>query len=295
MTSPTPAAVGIIGVGALGTVFAERLVAAGHAVLGYRRGDLAPFAAVGGTPAASARAVAEGAEHVILLLPTEAALMAVMADIAPSLRAGQVLACLASHPARVKQAAAAIAAEAGAAFLDGEVSGTPAMIRNGLGVVMIAGDPAAADRMAPVLDAFAGRTTRLATFGDAYLTKLVVNYLVGVHTVAAAEALMLAERLGLDPVRTVDAAVPSAGGSKMLEVRGPMMAAHDYPPGSIRGFLGYYDMLRAALADGGGEGTGPLFELTEGLYRRAADGGLGTLDIAAIHESLRGMPAPDAP
>jgi 3-hydroxyisobutyrate dehydrogenase-like beta-hydroxyacid dehydrogenase len=287
MSADTMMSVGIIGVGALGMGITERLVAAGHDVHGFRRGSLDEFTAIGGHAAATAAAVVASVGPIILLVPDETGLLAVMEEIAPSLHRGQILLCFASHPVAVKQAAAAIAATVGATLLDGEISGTPIMVREGRGVVLIAGEAEAIDALTSVLDAIAARTTRLNAFGDAYRMKLVANYLVGVHTLAAAEALVLAERLGLDLPLTVKALVPSAAGSKMLEVRGPMMAAHSYPSGHIRGFLGYHDMLRTALTERG-EAAGPLLELTERLYLQAIEDGYGDSDIGAVHESLAG-------
>ena len=115
--------------------------------------------------------------------------------------------------------------------------------------------------------------------------KLVTNYLVGWHTLAAAEALVMAGRLGLDPLAVVDAVAPSAGGSTMLAVRGRMMAERDYQPGSMAVFMSFFALLRDALGERGAE-DGGLLRCVEGRYRQAVEEGDGGRDIAAIYESL---------
>ena len=277
--------VGIIGVGALGLAVTQRLIAAGYTVNGYRRGSLAAFAAAGGTPMLSLRATAAAADPLMLLLPNDAALTEVMTDIAAALRPDQIILCLGTHRIPVKQDAADIARTAGAHLLDGEVSGTPAMLSAGQASVMIAGDSQMIDRSRLVLDAFARVTIDVGAFGNAAKMKLVTNYLVGVHTLAAAEALSMGQRLGLDPHLMVQTITPSAGGSTMLSVRGRMMADREYEGGDMTGFMRFFELLRESLSDAGGAGN-PLLDLTERLYRQAIAAGHGDSDIAAICKSL---------
>lgn len=281
-------AVGIIGVGAIGHAIAQRLLAGGRNVVGFRRNDLGGFVELGGIWAPNAASVADSASTIVLTLPTDAALVAVMAEIAPRLRDHVVL-CLGTHTVAVKEAAASAALRAGAVFLDGEISGTPAMLIAGNATVMICGDVGTGQKAqaAEVLKQFAGGTVWLATFGDASRMKLITNFLVGVHTVAAAEALVMASKLGLDLQSAVDAIGCSAGASTMLAVRGPMMAQRKFASGKIESFLRFYDLLRNTLAEQG-TSTGPLFALSELLYRQAIIDGRGGHDISVVIETLQG-------
>ena len=275
--------VGIVGVGAMGLAITERLIAAGMTVAGFRRGDLSGFRAIGGEPMCDASAVAAVAEPMILLLPNDDALLDVTAACA--WRPGQIVLCLSTHPVSVKLAAAEIARDRGALLLDGEISGTPAMLRAGQATVMVAGSSEQVSQIRPVLDAFSGAVTVLASFGEPAALKLVTNFLVGVHTAAAAEALQVAKRLGLDAATTIAAITPSAGGSRMLAVRGPMMVEGEFGTGDIRGFLKRFALLREALRERD-QRAGPMLEFTERLYRRAIDDGVGHLDIAAVYDSI---------
>ena len=278
-------AVGIIGVGALGLVVAERLLAAQFRVEGYRRGSLTDFTALGGVAAPSASAVARLGNPLILLLPNDAALEQVIADITPVLHPRQIVLCLGTHRISAKRAAAEAANAVGSILLDGEISGTPAMLRAGQGSVMIAGDIDAVERVRPVLEAFARHTIHAGEFGDAARMKLVTNFLVGVHTLAAAEALLLAQRLGLEPRLVVATLEASAASSTMLSVRGRMMAERNIKGAGMKGFIRFFELLNESLSDAG-ETSGPLLDFTEDLYRRAAASGHGDSDIAAIYEYL---------
>ena len=277
--------VGIVGVGALGLAVAERLLSAGFSITGFRRSSLAALFDIGGRPASSAADVVTTSDIVILLLPSDAALDDVMIEICPALRAKQIVLCLGTHEIGAKRAAFERAREVGAIVIDGEVSGTPAMLRNGQASVMVAGDRDAIEAVRPVLAAFAKATNDLGAFGNASKMKLVTNYLVGVHTLAAAEALLLADHLDLDLPTVVETIAGSAGGSVMMAVRGRSMVARAFEGGPMSGFLRFFDLLREALPEMTA-GDAPILDLTEALYRRAIDDGCGDKDIAAISDSI---------
>lgn len=277
--------VGILGVGAMGTGIAARLVENGYRVMGFRRSSMDEFANIGGEPMPDAASVVAGADIVLLLLPTDDALLQVMSSIGPALKADQILACLSVNKAQIKHQAAAMAADKGAVILDGAISGTPAMLKAGQASVMIAGDPDAIASAVPVMNGFANSVSRLPSFGDANNIKLLTNSLVGLHTLAAAETLLMARRMGLDSEQVVEAISASAGGSMMMRVRGMMMANGQIPPGDMRGFMQFYEMLRDALPDDAATAR-PLTILTEQTFRQCIEQGQGMADIAGIYDFL---------
>ncbi len=285
-TTPATQTIGLIGLGDLGLAVAERLIKAGHPVAGFRRGNLDAFASMGGLPQVSAAATAACAHSLILLLPTDEALAEVMQAVAPALRRDQIVVCLGTHRAPAKAAAAQVAANAGATLLDGEVSGTPVMMKIGKASVMLAGEADAATQILPMVNAFASATSYVGAFGNATKMKLVTNYLVGVHTFAAAEALRMADSLGLELQSTVETLKTSAGSSTMLAIRGPMMAARQFAPSHMPAFIRYFDLLRDALG-GIAQGERPLLDLTESVFRQAVAQGHGDRDIAGIFETLQ--------
>jgi NAD-binding of NADP-dependent 3-hydroxyisobutyrate dehydrogenase/NAD binding domain of 6-phosphogluconate dehydrogenase len=114
------------------------------------------------------------------------------------------------------------------------VSGTGTQARDKDLVAYLSGDEAAKARALPVLAAMTREIYDVGDFGNGTKLKLVANLLVAVHNVAGAEALVLAERAGLDLATVLAAVGDGAGTWRMFEVRGPAMAAQDYagPGGS---------------------------------------------------------------
>ena len=77
---------------------------------------------------------------------------------------------------------------------------------------------------------FAKQSADLGAFGNGSKMKFIANHLVAIHNVASAEAMVLAERAGLDPKMVVDMVSPGAGGSRMFQMRAPMMVERVYEP-----------------------------------------------------------------
>jgi 3-hydroxyisobutyrate dehydrogenase-like beta-hydroxyacid dehydrogenase len=117
--------------------------------------------------------------------------------------------------------------------------------------------------------------------------KFVANHLVAINNVAAAEAMLLAERAGLDPKLVVDMVGPGAGGSRMFQLRAPMMVERTYEPATMKVSTWKKDMaIIAEFADDVGCDT-PLFTLTQPVYTEAMAMGLGDQDTASVFEVLK--------
>ena len=127
----------------------------------------------------------------------------------------------------------------------------------------------------------------LGEFGNGTRLKLVANLLVAVHNLSTAEALLLADRAGLDLDDVLPALVDGAGSSRMLKVRGPLMLRGDYEPATARVEMFRKD-LRAIreLADDLATPT-PLLSVTSTLYDAAAGQGRADQDTASIYATLR--------
>ncbi|HEX4422014.1 MAG TPA: NAD(P)-binding domain-containing protein [Kofleriaceae bacterium] len=285
--------VGVIGLGRTGLPVAANLVARGHQVIGFRRRAAGELAQIGGTLAAGPREVAERATTILLVLPSVAALDDVMTQILPVLGAGHVVVALGSHPIADKQRHREHCAARGAVLLDGEISGTPAMTAARRAVVLIAGDPVAAEPVVALCRDASDHAHYVGAFGAATRLKLVANHLVAVHTAAAAEAMLLVERSGIDPALAIAVLGAGAGGSTMWSARAPSMAARQFvdpAPGPV-GMLAHY---LAPIEDLAGPTSLPLFAAAAGLYRAALAQGRGDHDIACVIELLdtrKGQPS----
>ena len=84
--------------------------------------------------------------------------------------------------------------------------------------------------MVPILEAFARAHYYVGAFGAGSAMKVVANLLVAIHNVAAAEALVLAMKAGLDPALALRVVGDGAGSSRVLQLRGPMMVKGEYVP-----------------------------------------------------------------
>jgi L-threonate 2-dehydrogenase len=291
-------AVGVIGLGGMGSAAAAALLGAGYRVVGF---DLDPvrqarFAADGGEPGGSPAAVVAEASVVLSLLPSAAALSSVCDNIlaAPSrpASAGAVLAELSTFGRATKEDARDRLAHHGIAVLDCALSGTASQAARGDVVVYASGDRTAFARCVGVFDAVGRSVHYLGPFGAGVATKLVANHLVAVHIAAAAEARLMARRAGLDPDTTLAALIDGAATSRMLEVRGPLMTSGSYMPAAMRMELFLKDLgLIEAFADEVGAPL-PLLGVVAAGFRDAVAGGMGSLDTAALFAWLEG-PRPD--
>ena len=281
--------VGIIGLGIMGGAIARNLVDRGWRVVGFdtdaaRRAELAQANV---TIAGDASQVARDAPIVMTSLPTPAAVVDVAHEIANSGQSPRIVVELSTLSIADKLRFEAILKKAGHIALDCPLSGTGAQAKVRDLVVYASGDGHAIARCAGLFSDFAKQSADLGTFGNGSRMKFVANLLVAIHNVAAAEAMILAERAGLDPKMVVDMVGPGAGGSRMFQMRAPMMVEGVYEPATMKVSTWKKDMaIIAEFADDVGCAT-PLFTLTQPVYTEAMAMGLGDQDTAAVFEVLK--------
>jgi len=206
--------VGFVGIGNMGWPMAARLVAAGFAV---QVADGQPARAdafaqqVGGTAADGLPALAGASELLITMLPTSAAVGAVLDDVLPHLRPGAILLDMTSgEPAATRQLAARIA-KAGGAMVDAPVSGGVARARTGQLAIMAGGDIASIERARPALEAMGSSLLRTGGVGTAHAMKALNNLASAGSFLIGIEALLIGSRFGLDPGLMVDVLNASTG------------------------------------------------------------------------------------
>ncbi len=281
--------IGIVGLGIMGQAYARNLRAAGFEVVGFdvSTSACAQLHDLGGRVAADARAVAEGVDHVLTVLASGTVLESVIAELAPALRPGMIVAEMGTLPIDAKERARDVVAGQGASMLDCPVSGTGAQAAAADLVVFASGDAADVATLRPAFDAIARDVRHVGDFGAGMKLKYVANLLVSVHNLAAAEALLLAERSGLDLQTTFDAITAGAGTSRMLEVRGPMMIADTYEPATMKMDVYMKDVMLILEHAREAQCPVPLMAASLPYYSAGLAQGRGGQDTAALFAILR--------
>lgn len=279
--------VGIIGLGTMGGALAHHLLLRGVRVVGT---DPVPamqqrLADEGGDVVGSPAEVVAACSTVLTCLPSVAVLDAVVSGpngLVEGARPGAIVVELGTFPIADKLRQRDLLATAGMTLLDGAMSGTGAQAWAGDLVILLSGDPEACRRVVPVVEACSRVHHVLDAFGDASRMKYLANLLVTIHNVAAAEALTLATKAGIDPELALEVLTSGAGTSRMLEVRGRAMASGDYSQAGIAAatFLKDVDIIAAFARSV--ECPVPLFAVARELHIAAVAGGHGADDTAAV-------------
>jgi 3-hydroxyisobutyrate dehydrogenase-like beta-hydroxyacid dehydrogenase len=287
--------VGFIGLGRMGMPMALNLLASGYAVKGFSLGDMSRFAEAGGTACESPREAVIGQEFVVQCLPGSAETLeqvlagsdGLLAGLAP----GAVLIETSTHPLSAKQRAAALLQRQGATMLECEITGVPSMVAERRCVFFISGGTRDAfERCLPVFDAMTSTAKLyLGELGTATKMKLVNNLLTCVHVAAAAEALALGLKAGLDPEAMLALFGAGAGSSVMFTQRGPLMIARkfDQSEGTFHS-LGKLPPAIQSLAEDVKAAT-PMLDRAAALFESALREGRGEQDVAAMIELIESL------
>jgi L-threonate 2-dehydrogenase len=281
--------VGIIGLGIMGGAIARNLIERGWRVIGFdvnpeRNTELAQAKVL---IAGDVAQVTRDAPVIMTSLPTPAAVEKVAREIAVSGQSRRIVIELSTLSLADKLAFEATLRKADHIALDCPLSGTGAQARIRDLVVYASGDSQAIERCMGLFSDFAKQSADLGKYGNGSRMKFVANHLVAINNVATAEALLLAERAGLDPKLVVEMVGPGAGGSRMFQMRAPMMAQGVYEPATMKVSTWKKDMaIIAEFADDVGCST-PLFTLTQPVYSEAMAMGLGDQDTASVFEVLK--------
>ncbi|GAA1060864.1 NAD(P)-dependent oxidoreductase [Agromyces bracchium] len=290
-TATRTGTVAVLGLGAMGLPMATRLTT-GLAVHGF---DIAPArlelaAEAGVAPFGSAREAVADADAVLLAVRDSAQLddllFADSTGIAAALAPGAVVILTSTVGTDGIAAVAERLAAHGVDLVDAPLSGGP--VRAGAGdlLIVVGAEPAALEKARPVLELLASTLTVVGDRpGDGQALKTVNQLLCGVHIAAAAEALALADALGLDLDRTLDALQAGAAGSFMLGNRGPrVLQAYDEGGAEVLSRLDIFvkDMgIVGKAARAAGLAT-PVASAAEQLYLIGQAQGLGAADDSAV-------------
>jgi 3-hydroxyisobutyrate dehydrogenase len=300
MSNPqtSPRRVGVIGLGAMGAGIAQSLRRAGHEVHAYdiRPGAAAAFAAEGGTACASladmAAACGIAISVVVNAQQTEAVLYG-EGGIAAAMRPGSVFVMCSTVDPNWSIAQEARLQEQGILYLDAPISGGAARAASGEMTMMTAGRPAADEACGGVLESMAGKVYRRGDrAGAGSKVKIINQLLAGVHIAAAAEAMALGLREGVDADALYEVITHSAGNSWMFENRMPHVLAGDYTPLSavdifVKDLGLVLDTARHARF------PLPLASTAHQMFMQASAAGHGREDDSAVIKIFPGISLPE--
>ncbi len=228
--------IAFIGAGIMGLPMAGHLLSAGHDLTVHSRtkARTEPLLARGAAWADSPKLAAASAEVVFICVPDSPDVHAVVlgqAGIAEAARPGMIVVDHSTiSPSTTRQIADELARK-GAYFLDAPISGGDVGARNATLSIMVGGDPAAFDKVRPLLEKMGKTITHCGGPGTGQLTKLVNQVLVSVTNLAVCEAMTFAIKNGLDPQKALAAVGGGAAGSWQLSNLAPKMIQRDFRPG----------------------------------------------------------------
>ncbi len=289
--------IGFLGAGAMGAPMAANLVAGGFAVRVWNRSPARAEAIAGATVAATPREAATGAEFVVTMLADDAAVEAVTFG-GDGLLAGLGPAAVHVGMSTISVAAtrrlAAAHADQGRSFVAAPVFGRPDAAVAKLLWVVPGGDAASVARCAPLFAALGQGTFPMAGAEQAALAKLAGNFLIGATIEALGEALVLAEKGGLDPEQLLALLTGTLFNAPIYRNYGPRIAKTEFTPAGFALPLALKD-FRLILEAARDAGTPmPLAELVQDRLSEALRQGREDHDFAGLVTVIReeaGLPA----
>ncbi len=303
-TRPTsaqnPVAVGLVGLGAMGKGMAESLRRAGHLPHVY---DVRPevaegFAQGGGTACANLADLGAACRVVVSVVVNAAQTERVLfgdastPGCAASMQPGSVFVMCSTVDPNWSVTLEARLQTLGLLYIDAPISGGAAKAASGQMTMMTAGRPEAYAVAQPLLDAMAAKVYRLGDrAGAGSKVKIINQLLAGVHIAAAAEAMALGLREGVDAAALYEVITHSAGNSWMFENRMAHVLAGDYTPLSavdifVKDLGLVLDMARASKF------PLPLSSTAHQMFMQASTAGFAREDDSAVIKIFPGIQLP---
>ncbi|MFN8517788.1 MAG: NAD(P)-dependent oxidoreductase [Chloroflexota bacterium] len=292
--------VAILGTGRMGGAMARALTRAGTPLVLANRSadkaaDLAAELGPGARAVGSAAEAAAAADVVISMLADEAAVDALYRGpdgVLAGIRPGGVAIDSSTVPPSVSRGLANDIRARGADILDAPVSGSVTLAESGTLTILVGGEAGTLERVRPVLDQLAGRVFHMGPLGSGAVIKLAVNAIIFGLNQSVAEALVLAERAGVDRATAYEVFMASAIGAPFVQYKRDAFVSPDAAPVAFALDLAAKDLgLIGSLAT---EVGAPMPQARVDLDTiQAAIAALplgGASDLAAVAEHLRRQP-----
>ncbi len=282
-----PLKIGFIGLGRMGLPMTYRLLHAGFEVTVHNRsqGKVQEAARSGAHAATSAAQVTEESDVLLACLPDVATSEAVFLGedgVIANARPGQILVDHSTVGIKTSKECASAAEAKGASFLDAPISGGTERAADGSLTIMAGGPKESYATALPVFQAMGATVRYIGPTGAGTVAKLVNQLLVGIHSVAAAEAMVLGAKSGADPAMIFEVVNSGWGQSFMLGRNAPVMLDRDFDGvrTQIKVFLKDMGLIQELVRDLGV--PAPAADLAYQNVAQAVEQGLGDLDIGAI-------------
>ena len=290
--------VGVIGLGAMGLGIAQSLRRAKFDVRAFdvRREAAEAFARDGGTACATAADLASSSDVVVSVVVNAAQTEDVLfgqGNAAAVMREGSLFMMCSTVDPNWSSALEARLAKRGLLYLDAPMSGGAAKAAAGELTMMTSGRPEAYSKCQPVLEAMAARVYRLGDrAGAGSKVKIVHQLLAGVHIAAAAEAMALGLREGVDPKGLYEVITNSAGNSWMFGNRMAHVLSGDYTPLSsvdifVKDLGLVLDLARSSKF------PLPLASTAHQMFMQASSAGYAKEDDSAVIKIFPGIELPE--
>lgn len=284
--------IAFLGLGAMGSRMATRLIEAGHALAVWNRAPerAAPLVERGAVARATPRDAAAGADVVISMVRDDAASQAVWEGPEDGALGGLSAGALAIECSTLSIGRARALATACAArqvrHLDAPVAGSRPQAEAGQLVFLVGGRRPAVHQGRPLLEAMGATVHHVGAAGAGTTVKLMVNGLFGAQLAQLAELIGLAQRAGIDPATAIEALVATPVASPAVRAAaGAMLAGRFEPAFPIELAAKDFDLVRRSAADVGA--AVPIASRVGTLYRQAVDQGLGADNITGIAQLYR--------
>ncbi len=286
----TTDSVGIIGLGIMGGSFARNLVRAGWKVVGFdiSKARCADLSKAGVTIAGSVAEVMAAAPIVMTSLPSLKAIDTVAGEIAATRAPPRIVLEMSTIPLEDKQRFADTISRAGHIPIDCPVSGTGAQAETRDLILYPSGDSVAIASLKEVFADFTRGWYDVGAYGNGSRMKYIANHLVAIHNVASAEAMILAEKAGLDLDIVVECIGNGAGASRMFQMRAPLMAHVTYQPATMKMSIWQKDIDTIRDFARGLDAATPLFDATLPIYEEGLRQGRDEEDTASVFSVMGG-------
>ena len=243
---------GFIGLGTMGRPMSRNLLRAGFRLVVHNRSRAAveELVAAGASGAASPQEVAARSDAVLTMLPDSPDVEAVVAGpggVFEGARPGMLLIDMSTISPAVARRLAAEAQRRGLEMLDAPVSGGDIGARDGTLTIMVGGSAAALERARPILQVLGKTITHIGGAGAGQVAKACNQVIVAAAIEAVGEALVLAEKSGVDPARVREALLGGFAQSRILEVHGRRALERSFKPG-FKARLQLKDLMIALAA-----------------------------------------------